>query len=221
MRSGDHKLASSFLNRKRWSVADRGGERFNPALAGCCPPTPTPRYLLHLHLHLHLWPRTNPSIDRTHFSLPVPALPSIPLSRQPSSLHSFVPLSFSSLSIINPSIASSNPHLKYLSISTSTYRLRIRQHHHHHHRHHLWRRTFRHTNTSSQNPRRTRLATQFLPRRDLSPVAIQAICHHYTTTTLIDDNSNTTNELYISNHFHHTLNPTPTLASQTISTIGL
>lgn len=152
MRSGDHKLASSFLNRKRWSVADRGGERFNPALAGCCPPTPTPRYLLHLHLHLHLWPRTNPSIDRTHFSLPVPALPSIPLSRQPSSLHSFVPLSFSSLSIINPSIASSNPHLKYLSISTSTYRLRIRQHHHHHHRHHLWRRTFRHTNTSSKTP---------------------------------------------------------------------
>jgi len=53
------------------------------------------------------------------------------------------------------------------------------------------------------------------PRRESVPVAIQARCHHYTTTH-IDDNKTKTNEHYIPAHPSHTLNPTPTLASQTI-----
>jgi hypothetical protein len=53
------------------------------------------------------------------------------------------------------------------------------------------------------------------PRRESVPVAIQARCHHY-TTTYIDDNKTKTNEHYIPAHPSHTLNPTPTLASQTI-----
>lgn len=46
-------------------------------------------------------------------------------------------------------------------------------------------------------------------------------CHHYTTTTHTYANINSTNEPYIANHPSYPLSPTPTLARQTISTIGL
>lgn len=58
------------------------------------------------------------------------------------------------------------------------------------------------------------------PRRDL-PVAHTGIGHHYTQHTTIDDQRTQTNEHYIVQYPSHTLNPTPTLASQTISTIAL
>jgi hypothetical protein len=59
-----------------------------------------------------------------------------------------------------------------------------------------------------------------LPRGEISPVAHSGLCQHYTHNT-IDDNSNNTNEHYIDKKSVHTLNPTPTLARQTISTIAL